>query len=145
MVVLKESIFDHFHFGMVWWSWKDWFGFAKSLPVESQIIIFIWVNVLCVDCYTGHSFGWFGQWPSQLMQLGCNIIFSIVVDIVVIFQQCCCLGIQCSCSHGWCKWAHMWHIYWHTFYIGKYQFAHVAYIWHLSGIFVSGTYMEVAR
>ena len=31
MVVLKELIYNSFHFGRVWWSWKNWILLGSTL------------------------------------------------------------------------------------------------------------------
>ena len=52
-LVLKWLDLNNIHFGKMWWSWKywfwaiSWFSFAKSLPIELQIVFYLCVH-LCV-------------------------------------------------------------------------------------------------
>ena len=45
---------------------------------------------------------------------------------------------QYVCSHYWLQWAHMRLIYW---FVVSYMHISNWYMWHLRGIFVSGTYL----
>ena len=61
--------------------------------MELQIVICLSVCVcVSVDCHTDQVFGCFGQWLTQLMQLGC-IVVIVSVGIIV---PC----VQHSSSHG---------------------------------------------
>ena len=80
--------------------------------------------------------GW-GQWPTLFMQLGCDIIVT-VVDIhclpgIIVSMMC----IQHFWSHGWCQWVHTWHIYWYTCPIVAHQ---IIWTYDIYGAFEGHSY-----
>ena len=54
------QILNYFHFGRIWWSWKDRFGFAESWCIELQTVVCLCVCV-SVNDYTGQRY-WL-NWP----------------------------------------------------------------------------------